>query len=73
MIAYINDAIEHLDIDEEPGQLSVLRDMPSGRVAEEEEEQEDEEDAMVTDDEVAPPEEANMCAFLSDCDDISSS
>ncbi|KAH8083217.1 hypothetical protein HD553DRAFT_313480 [Filobasidium floriforme] len=61
MLAYINDALADLDLDEVQGQPSVLEGFPSGRVydedvQEDEEIEEDEEDEMTIDKVIALPE-----------------
>lgn len=61
MLAYIDDALIDLDLDEVQGQPSVLKGFPSGKVYDEEVEEdeeieEDEEDEMTIDKVIALPE-----------------
>ena len=61
MLAYIDDALVDLDLDEVQGQPSVLEGFPGGKVYDEEVEddeeiQEDEEDEMTIDKVIALPE-----------------
>ena len=66
MLVYIGNALETLDVEEDPGQPTVLRDLPSGRINEEDGNREDEQDAMTIDNEVTQlDDEAMQVVFLS--------
>ena len=66
MLVYIGNALETLDVEEDPGQPTVLRDLPNGRINEEDGNREDEQDAMTIDNEVTQlDDEAMQVAFLS--------